>query len=929
VDKLGYKCLYMNARSIVNKHKELQLLVMEENLDIIAITETWLTDKIQDSEINILGYQLIRQDRQKLVKLRGGGVALYIRNELNALVRQDFHELNFPESLWCEINCKGEETLVGVCYRAPDSRLDQDEALYSLISKTRDKKVIILGDFNFTELDWSGIDKLDVSHPFVECLSDNFLNQLVDEPTREGRYLDLVLSTDESSIQNLEVGEPFETSDHQVVRFSLILNKQEVNKKLPVYDYFKTDYEDIRTYAGQLKWDLRAENSSSVEDLWNGLKADLTAIRDRFIEVKKKSKNKCKWATRKVIKLRKAKKKAWNNYTKNGNSSELYEIYKSRLKQSTDENNKAKCTYEKKLAENIKQDPKSFYAYVSSKRTVASKVGPLKDSNGGAVSNNKVAADLLNTYFSSVFTKEDLANVPEPKRIFNSEEDEIFARVDITEELVLSKLSGINVGKCQGPDEIHAKLLYELRQELAKPLARLFSLALQRGRVPQDWKDANVAPLHKKGSRSKPENYRPVSLTCIIGKILEGIIKESLVLHLMRYDLIRDTQHGFTSGKSCLTNLLDFFETITKKVDEGNSVDLIYLDFAKAFDKVPYHRLCKKLAAHGIGGEVLYWVQNWLCNRRQRVCVDGEFSEWVAVTSGVPQGSVLGPILFLIYINDLDVDIVSKLGKFADDSKLGKSVDTVEDVELIRQDLAKLERWSEDWQMQFNTDKCSVIHVGRKNNLAQYTLNGKILKTASNDRDLGVTIDKTLKFSEQCNSVVNSANSTLGMIRRTINCKSKDIIVSLYKALVRPKLEYCVQAWRPYLRKDIDKLEKVQRRATKMIEGCGKMSYEDRLKFTGLTTLEDRRNRGDLIEVFKTLKGFNRVDYRQFFKLVEHSRTRGHSFKLVKSRSRLEIRKNFFSQRVVNSWNNLPESVVEAETVNSFKNRYDKCYKHG
>ncbi len=199
----------------------------------------------------------------------------------------------------------------------------------------------------------------------------------------------------------------------------------------------------------------------------------------------------------------------------------------------------------------------------------------------------------------------------------------------------------------------------------------------------------------------------------------------------------------------------------------------------------------------------------------------------------------------------------------------------------------------------------------------------KKLKESESERDLGVIIDKNLKFSDHCNKVANMANVTLGMIKRTISCKSKSIITRLYKALVRPQLEYCVQAWRPYLKKDIEKIEKVQRRATKMISECSKLSYEDRLKITGLTTLEDRRNRGDLIEVFKILRGFSKVDYRHFFQLVDNSKTRGNKYKLVKSRSRLDIRKHFFSQRVVNEWNKLPDSVIEAESVNSFKNKYD------
>jgi len=230
--------------------------------------------------------------------------------------------------------------------------------------------------------------------------------------------------------------------------------------------------------------------------------------------------------------------------------------------------------------------------------------------------------------------------------------------------------------------------------------------------------------------------------------------------------------------------------------------------------------------------------------------VDGDVSDWVRVTSGVPQGSVLGPVLFLIYINDIDNGIVSKLGKFADDSKLCKSVDNKTDVNVLVNDLAKLEKWSDLWQMKFNVEKCSVIHLGKDNTKNRYQIGKTNLKSSDKERDLGVTVDKTMKFSEQVNSAVGKANATLGMIRRNIACKNKSIITKLYKALVRPKLEYCVQVWRPYLQKDIDKMERVQHRATKMIEDCKGMCYEERLKVTGLTTLESRRLRGDMIEGF-------------------------------------------------------------------------------
>jgi len=408
---------------------------------------------------------------------------------------------------------------------------------------------------------------------------------------------------------------------------------------------------------------------------------------------------------------------------------------------------------------------------------------------------------------------------------------------------------------------------------------------------------------------------------------LESIIKDNIFKHLEMLKLIRTSQHGFMKGKSCLTNLLEFFDSVTKQLDNGSSVDLVYLDFAKAFDKVPYIRLFKKLEAHGIFGDVLSWIRNWLSGRRQQATINGECSGWHDVTSGVPQGSVLGPLLFVIYINDLDVDMVSKICKFADDTKLNKCVNCLKDAEDLREDLRKLDEWASKWQMQFNKDKCTVMHLGKSNSQFEYMIGNDILKKTIKEKDLGVVIDTSMKFTEQCNTAMKSANSMLGLIRRTVKNKKKDIILRLYKGLVRPKLEYCIQAWRPYSKGEIKNLEKIQRRATKMIEECKGMNYKDRLVATGLTSLEDRRTRGDLIEVFKMIKGITKVDYKLFFTQQENGRTRGHNHKLVKARSRSEVRKNCFSQRVVDVWNKLPACVVEAESVNCFKNRYDKYAK--
>ena len=926
--KNSLKCLYFNARSIMNKIDELELYLTQEKPDLLGITETWTYEDVQDSEICVEGYTLLRKDRAIGDKIRGGGVALYIKNEISVTARDDLTEANFPESIWCNIEIGGEKTLVGVCYRPPSNNKICDDAMYKLVTRASREHVLIMGDFNFPELDWAKSETLDDSHPFIECVNDNFLFQGVIECTRSSNILDLVLTSEENMIDNVSVGEPFGSSDHQIIRFDFIACKESstlVENKM--HDYFKADYEEMREESKIIKWE-GIVMGVDVEVDWNSLKLEIAKLRDKYVPYKKNRNSKCKWVNKSVIKSRRAKNKAWVKYIDSGKREDVYKKYLLKLKKCSKLSRIAKRNFEQNLAKNVKDNSKSFFSYVRSKQRTKEKVGPLKDKGGEIIKDDRLAANLLNEYFSSVFTKENYTNAPLPKQIFqgNMQSDGLLG-IEITEVMVANKLEKLDVNKCPGLDDIHPKLLFELRGDLVKPLTKLFNFSIKNGVVPLEWREAGVVPLFKKGKKSEPENYRPVSLTSLICKIIESILKDSILDHLDKFSLINDSQHGFSKGRSCLTNLLVFMEEITHSLDEGNSVDVIYLDFAKAFDKVPYRRLFSKLRSHGIGGKVTQWIEAWLTNRKQKVGLNKKYSDWSSVVSGVPQGSVLGPLLFLIYINDLDVGIISKLGKFADDTKVARGVSNDREVDILREDLCNIFQWSVDWQMLFNLDKCTVMHLGSKNPQREYKMGNNILKKSKQERDLGVIIDSSGKSTEQCIMAVKKANTVLGMIKRNIVYKSKDVIVRLYKALVRPKLEYCVQAWCPYLKKDISILERVQKRATKMIEGYTNMSYEDRLSNTGLIKLEKRRARGDLIQVFKIIKGIDKVDYRQFFEITDSNRshkTRGHNLKIIKVGCKSDIRKHFFSQRVVNAWNGLTQFVVDADTIDSFKNRLDK-----
>ena len=288
-----------------------------------------------------------------------------------------------------------------------------------------------------------------------------------------------------------------------------------------------------------------------------------------------------------------------------------------------------------------------------------------------------------------------------------------------------------------------------------------------------------------------------------------------------------------------------------KIYDHSRAIDILYFDFQKAFDKVPHKRLMMKVRSLGIVGKVADWVEDWLTDRKQRVVINGSASGWRNVTSGVPQGSVLGPVLFIIYINDLDVGLISKLSKFADDTKIGINANNDKAVGNLRADLKRIEEWSEKWQMPFNVDKCKVMHIGFRNKKIKYELFGRELASCEMERDLGVIITSDMKSSKQCIEAEKKAQKLLGYIKRQFSSRKRETILTLYNALVRPHLEYAVQFWSPSLRRDIDRLESIQARATKLISEIRNVSYERRLDKLNLFSLEVRRLRGQLIETFK------------------------------------------------------------------------------
>ena len=480
----------------------------------------------------------------------------------------------------------------------------------------------------------------------------------------------------------------------------------------------------------------------------------------------------------------------------------------------------AKKKLERKLAKDAKKNSKKFYSYLKKKTSNRVTVGPLKEGEE-LVTDHQQMANILNNFFCSVFTEEDMNNFPDIEPQY--EGDEALNNVIFTGEKVKEKLARLKPSAAPGPDKVWAKVLHSLADVLAEPLALVFSKLLDEGCVPAIWRHANVCPVFKKGKKGDPGNYRPISLTCILCKVMESLLRDAMVKFLLSNNLICSNQHGFLPGRSTLTNLLEYLETLTRLVDEGHEVDVLYLDFRKAFDVVPKERLLAKMNSIGVRGKVLGWVREWLTGRTQNVVLNGKVSEVGEVRSGVVQGSTLGPTLFLIYINDISsavesgesaLDLTNSiLSIFADDTKWGRCVNTAEDREKFQEGIKRLEQWSRTWQMQFNTSKCKVMHLGRRGNSgAEYMMEDTVLESTRAEKDIGVMIHDSLKPSLHCTKAAAKANAVLGQISRAVLYRDSETFVRLYLVCDRPILEYCIQAVGPYTEADKLCLEKVQMR---------------------------------------------------------------------------------------------------------------------
>ena len=934
--------LYFNSCSILNKLDELSAYVFESQPDVVAVCETWGYPELNNSYFNLPGYEIVcRNDRVDTSNGVGGGLLMYVRSDMTTSVVELSNDemAEFVQCVGMQISLENNSKVNLILIYRPhhlykntviqDAETAENNDKLCNMLKQLPKPYVIVGDLNYSDIGWDTLSSSNgKGRNFIDATQENFLTQHVDFPTHSsGTQPDAVLSSSDNVLGVAELCH-LGSSDHSMIMVSIAGTPKSNVTYEEVPDWRNADIPRMRHELDLVNWEQL--NDMNTLDSWDLFKNEVWKAEERCVPTKRR-RVKCRplWMQQNVMRTIRKKRRLWATYKKTRDYEE-YLAYKRVEKETKRLVREAKVKFEKKLAKEAKKNPKKFYSYLRSKTANRTSVGPLKEKEQ-VVSGEKEMATILNKFFTSVFTVENPVLPEQPDYNVSHHLDNVeFPTETISEKIRKQKVSG-----AWGPDKIGPRLLHETEDILCAPLSVIFRHSLEENVVPDDWRRANITPIFKSGSKLSAGNYRPISLTSIICKIMESIIRDGIVAHLLQEDLIRSSQHGFMALKSCQTNLIEYLDTLTRLVDEGHNVDVVYLDFAKAFDKVPHKRLLLKLEAHGISGNVLGWIQSWLAGRTQRVVLNGQASEWMPVSSGVPQGSVLGPTCFVVFINDIDevVDLVSGfISKFADDTKYGRVIRSEEDRVEMQRDIDRLLAWADKWQMEFNSKKCKVMHLGRSNPsytycMGGYAPGGTILEEVTQEKDLGVIVSNNLKPSLQCAKAVKKANSVLGQMRRSFYYRDKSVWVKMYKTFVRHHMELSVQAWSPWLKKDIELLEQVQKRAVDMVVGLSSTSYNEKLKELKLLSLEDRRLRGDLIQVWKYVHGINTGCDKLFkFSNEQHSRSSRHTTKrlnICRVEGRLEIRKNFYTVRVADKWNSLPCWVQEAEDIDTFKKELD------
>ena len=570
------------------------------------------------------------------------------------------------------------------------------------------------------------------------------------------------------------------------------------------------------------------------------------------------------------------------------------------------------------------KDIHKFWSFLRSKFKPPSPIPPI-ESGDSIIFADSDKAEKFRDYFSSVYENDNGT-----KLSLNCKSLSVLDNISFDVADVFGLLDKLDDRYTLTPDGIPSILLRRLAASLALPLYISFNESLKTGKVPFKWKNAFVIPVHKSGSKAVISNYRPISLTSILCRLLEKLVRKEIHDYCDKNSFINKCQFGFVKHRSVLTQLLTCFNCWTKAMDHKELVKIVYIDFKKAFDKISHIKLIEVLKSFGISGSLLAWLIDFLNERTQQVWLNGTVSSKCDVLSGVPQGSVLGPLLFNLFINDLPLFVHNcHVFLFADDCKIFKSFPKHNsDFSSVQSDLNSISDFCQRMQMQISVNKCQVLTLNGGQNDKEYSfyLSGFVIPNVEVVRDLGLLVDSKFSFTPHCLSTVKKLSRLINFIFRTFKSRNSTFLIRLYKCYVLPLLDYCCQLYFPCTLKNIKLLESIQKVFTRRL--CGQnlfhATYFDRLKHFSLESLERRRIKYDLILLYRLIYGFCDLNVSDFISFSPNVfNTRGNGLKINIEHFNSDFRRHFYFNRVAKVWNELPQSVVTAFSIGNFKSHLD------
>jgi hypothetical protein len=854
-----------------------------QQYDVIIISETWLDSCITDVSLGLNNYSVYRHDRSVKTsdKSRGGGVLIAVKRTFKTKQLKIYQD-NIEILLVLLKLGSGKRLVLGCSYIPPSSDINiysqHCEEIERAMTTHEGASLLFAGDFNLPEIEWrhdmfsSGVRFSSRSRVVFDLCASLCIKQMNFIPNFNNVILDLVFTNLEGCRIVKSVDPIFRVDPHhppldlEIFMGNFKAGSGVGDAKAEFRDFKKADYFKICESLGLIDWSAEFRDldiDMSLERFYHLLDAivrEHVPLRRPFVS------SYPVWVTKELKELIVKKKVSHAKY-KSTLSPADYACFSELRRECKLLSNGLYGQHMQNIESSLAcgLNSKTFWRHVrslnpSSKGQSGDFSLPDEMNFGDRVAcSNTDKAALLADFFKSVYT---LPGVPSSIGNNGSPYEGHVHNFTVSRAVVQRFLDELDVSKGAGPDGVPSLLIRSCSACLSEPLTFLFECSLRSGTFPDLWKASYLTPIFKKGDRSNVENYRPICVQSAFAKLFEKVVLYYLNPYIA--PLISPRQHGFVAGKSTLSNLLLYSDYISDALTKGLQVDCVYTDFSKAFDTVDHEVLLRKIELVGIGDSLLSWFRSYLSLRKLRVRIDGVCSESFVPTSGVPQGSHLGPVLFVLFINNIaenfsDVQYLL----YADDLKLFRVVENEMDCQILQDNIDLLQSWCVENSLKLNSSKCNIISFSRKRNriTVDYCLNGDPLSRVSEINDLGVIFDEKNTFVPHVHNVIDKANRMLGIVKRVCaDFQNVSTMKTLFISMVRSQLEYVSPVWSPYYKNHSDAVEVIQNRFLRYINYRLGLSWEDldydRLRSQlGLCRLSDRREVTDVIVLKRIVVG--------------------------------------------------------------------------